>query len=580
MRKYSLLLQLTMILSLNWFSSGETSPVIVAKVNQDAITLEELEARLKQTTGQSGASQEPELLKSQALSSLIVDKLVAQKAAAMDLKSDTTFQRLKQDHMLNYVFLQMYRKYVSSLITLTPEEIEKYYYENKETTYKTPEQVKVSHILLELEENPEIKDPDKRSKEAIQAVLKKAEEIKRRAKTEDFALLAKIFSRDYSTVPRGGNLGYQKRGQLLPQFDSAAFAAQPGDVIGPYQSQHGFHIIKVFDKVAEGYKTFDEKLQKEIEKKLRGEREMKRNQVFLDSLASLASYDFNDQILTPPETTKVEDTIWCLVVNKTDTVRAKDAREELYNYTLYNRTGQLTLEQKKDFFRTKSIWTQLKILQQVAKTLGYFDSPETHQEEKRFTLEQADSTIRAQAVPDYNPSPEEIQDYFESHPELYTMEFPLHVYHIIFDDSSTAIAVRDSILAGADFVEMARKHYPGETEFQEVAYDLGYISNYEMTEGFHEEANQLQVGEVSQPFKTFLGYHLIKLIDRKKDKTLQEVTPPITGILKEEYKKKSEAEWEANLKKGAKIRIYQEALDKVDLSKLGSDTTSPEPGIQ
>ena len=183
----------------------------------------------------------------------------------------------------------------------------------------------------------------------------------------------------------------------------------------------------------------------------------------------------------------------------------------------------------------------------------------------------AEKKIRQEAVPPYNPSPEEIQQFFDSHPEQFKVEFPLHVYHIIFDDSLTAAMVRDSILRGADFVEMAKKHYPGQTEIKEVAYDLGYISKYEMPEGFYEAADQLEIGQVSPPFQTFLGYHLIKLLDRKKDQTLQEVSPQIIKTLKEEQQKKSAAEWEANLKKRAKIKIFQKNLDKIDLTQLNSE---------
>ena len=103
--------------------------------------------------------------------------------------------------------------------------------------------------------------------------------------------------------------------------------------------------------------------------------------------------------------------------------------------------------------------------------------------------------------------------------------------HIIFADSATALAVRDSILAGADFKDMALRYYPGEPEIREVAYDLGYISDEELGKRFYDYANSLQDGEVSLPFKTEWGYHLIKLVNRREDKKLSQVKPGIRKAL-------------------------------------------------
>src|SRR5574341_979811 len=515
-------------------------PDLAAQVNKDKITVQELEAKLN---GQTQAA-DPKLAISQTLNTLIIDKLVAQKAAKFDFSQDTLFLRDKDDHLNKFVLGRMYEKHVAGLIYVTPEEAEKHYNENKETAYKIPEQVKVSHVLIEPEEDTAIHNPDQRRKAAEREALKKAKLIKRRAAKEDFETLARTFSKDVQTAMRGGDMGYKKRGGLLPEIDSAIFIAKPGNILGPFKSQYGYHVIKVFEHVQEGYHLWSDSLRQKIISQLKAERITQRNQAFLDSLRSQMNYDFNDRVLSLPETTKVDDSVWCVVIDKTDTLRAREIWNELLNFSLYSKTGQMSLDNKKSFLQKKSIWVQLKILQVVARKLGYYDTPEVKQEMKKFVQERAEKKIRQGVNPPYNPSPEEIQHYFDSHPDQFKVEFPLHVYHIIFDDSLTAASVRDSILQGADFVEMAKRHYPGQEEIKEVAYDLGYISKYEMPEGFYEAADKLEIGAVSPPFKTFLGYHLIKLLDRKKDQTLQEVSPQIIKTLKEEEQKKSEAAWE------------------------------------
>jgi len=543
-------------------------PQIAAIVNRDTITIQDLEKELK---GQSGSlSSDRQMVLSQTLNSLIVDKLVVARAASLDLSKDPAFLREKQDTLNQFVFGQMYQKYVASLVNVAPEDAEKYYYDNKEMVYKIPEQVRVSHILIEPEEDKTISDPQRRKQEADRVALPKAKEVKKRAQKEDFAALAQKFSKDYTTSMRGGDMGYQKRGDLLPEIEKAAFAAKPGDILGPFKSEYGYHVIKVGDRIKEGYRELDDKLKQEIENKLRTEKTTQRNRAFLDSLRNEMSYDFNDELLALPETTKVQNSTWCVVVNKSDTLRAGEIWEEILNYSLYTKSGRMSLGDKKDFLKNKALGVQLLVLELLARQLGYYDAPETKQMLRKFVQQRGEKIIRQQAVPQYNPSPEEIRQYFDSHPDQFKAEYPLHVYHIIFDDSLTASAVRDSILQGADFVEMAKKYYPGQGDVKDVAYDLGYLARHEMPEGFYEAADQLEIGGVSPPVKTFLGYHLIKLIDRKKDQTLQEVTPQITKVLKEEHQKKAEAEWEANLKKGAKIKIFQKNLDKIDLTRLNS----------
>ncbi|HJZ71351.1 MAG TPA: peptidyl-prolyl cis-trans isomerase [Vicinamibacterales bacterium] len=110
-------------------------------------------------------------------------------------------------------------------------------YKNNEEQYSTPEQVRASHILLKTEGKDDA------------AVKAKAEDLLKQARAgADFAELAKKNSEDEASAKNGGDLDYFGKGRMVPEFDAAVFAMQPGQISDLVKTQYGYHIIKLIDK--------------------------------------------------------------------------------------------------------------------------------------------------------------------------------------------------------------------------------------------------------------------------------------------------------------------------------------------
>lgn len=135
-----------------------------------------------------------------------------------------------------------YSKYIQSAmdaVEVTDAEVEDFY--NKNIANYTKDEVRASHILISTRNgNQPLPDAEKEEK------LKLAQSILERVKAgEDFAELAKQYSEDPGSAANGGDLGYFGRGQMVPEFEEAAFALGIGEISNVIETDYGYHIIKV-----------------------------------------------------------------------------------------------------------------------------------------------------------------------------------------------------------------------------------------------------------------------------------------------------------------------------------------------
>jgi peptidyl-prolyl cis-trans isomerase D len=121
---------------------------------------------------------------------------------------------------------------------VTPDEVNAQY-ASAAKTYTQEEQRQAAHILIAVK--PDASDADKAAAKA------RAEQIAAEAKANPtkFGDLAKRHSQDPGSAAQGGDLGSNPRGTMVQAFDDAVFAMKPGEIVGPVQSEFGWHVIRL-----------------------------------------------------------------------------------------------------------------------------------------------------------------------------------------------------------------------------------------------------------------------------------------------------------------------------------------------
>ena len=176
------------------------------------------------------------------------------------------YQRSTQKMQLDYVLLK--KDDFKNRVKPTTEDIESWFDDHKDS-YTVREKRNAQYLLvpysqfipqIEVTEDDILREwnsvPHEETVDAAHILLmvndpsddaevkQRAEEVLKLAKSgEDFAELAKKYSEDYGSAEQGGYLGPFTRGQMVPEFENAAFALNPGEMSELVRSQYGYHII-------------------------------------------------------------------------------------------------------------------------------------------------------------------------------------------------------------------------------------------------------------------------------------------------------------------------------------------------
>jgi len=158
----------------------------------------------------------------------------------------------------DFLTLEFLKQEVAGKIQTTEEDLQQYYRGHRDE-FKTPESVRVRHILIRADRSAS-EDDRRKAKEKIEGILKRI------LGGEDFAQLASEYSDDSGSKTKGGDLGFITKGKTVPAFEKVAFSLDSGAISDVFETPYGFHIVKVEEKRESVVEPFEQVRDKVKEK--------------------------------------------------------------------------------------------------------------------------------------------------------------------------------------------------------------------------------------------------------------------------------------------------------------------------
>lgn len=482
-----------------------------------------------------GGTLEPQQVKA-FLDSVLCDTLASLKANELPLEQYFDYYRIYKERYKEYLVNRYLNELVYSKISVDSQEVVDFYY-SRPDLFSVPEQVYVSHILISslgLKNGPDSLYFRSLTQEELEKeTARYAYQVRRLLDfVEPFSKVALKYSHDKEQAAAGGDIGWTPRGYYIHPFDSVAFSMKPGEISEPFKDQTGWHIIYIEDYQPEGIPPLDEEQYQVAKLSLEREKGNKLGLPILDSLFRQIRLVYNEELLDT-NVYLVKRSTWAAIVNNQDTINFHEMSSLEETYRNRFDVPNTTVAMKKEMLRQLA---KKYAVVQAARDLGLDTLPDVVAQREKFRRKYAKLVVLLDSRdPDWYPSDSLIKKYYNEHIEEFFVKKPLKVQHIVCEDSMFAELLRDQVLAGVDFIELAKQYYPGEPSIRADLANLGEISPEDVPSEFYQRALLTPVGAVSHPVKTQYGYHIIKVLSRTDSVGINQVKHKIIPILREQH---------------------------------------------
>lgn len=382
-----------------------------------------------------------------------------------------------------------------------------------------------------------------------------------------FEEMALKYSDDPGSKEKGGDLGYFERRMMVKEFDEVAFQMEVGQISDLVQTNFGYHIIKLTDKMdTQPYEAEYENL-KGIFNKQRYAHEL---EVLVESLKQ--KYNFSID----------EDNLLTFVVNS-DSLRfgmVHPKYDELADDVLFSYAGKnVTIG---NFLEAASQNSKIsaKPMDDAAEVTNAINilAENLLLEEEAMNLDKEDSQF-AQLMNDYRDGififkiqedevwnkvkidSADVHNYWSTNKEKYSWPERISFTEIYSTQDSTIQKYYSMLKDGASFDTLAALYTERGTKKKDKGqYDLQAVDYTDV----YKEANKIaNAGDYSQPTAFSGGFVMFKLNDRQpaRIKTFEEAKAEVSGEYQEMISKKLENDYLVNLEKRYEPKLYYDKLE-------------------
>ncbi len=490
---------------------------------------------------------------------MLLDTLVSLAADTFQLQQDAAGWgdlSLVSDASLGRVFLE---EIIYAQTEVDSLEADSFYFARPDIfTYFA--QVNLGHIILSKAGYRTGSDPDEylaMSDKDLDSLIHHRLNVLKKAITDSasFEEFADKYSQDRRTGAQGGRMGWVERYNLHPEVEDVLYdeSTPLHEVIGPVDSRDGVHLFYIYDRHFKGVPPMNAARYKQAYNYVLGSHARVVYARVRDSLRAAHPSTFNDSALAlKPNRTHWETPVaWA---DGIDTVRFEtyDRARSMVRSKIPVSTV-LSVEVLRSIAQ-EAIDARLTLL--MARDHGLDDNVAYQEEVERERQNFSRAAIhRKSRDPNYRPTDREVEQYFKEHNSEYRIEKPVRIQQIVFVDSVEAEFVRALAESGEDFLGLAEKYYPGDTAIRRDVADLGYIGPLDFDKKIFSTAIQGNAGDITAPIKTQYGYHVVKILDVKREVSLDEARGPIILELTRIHNEEVNREWYQKLISGHRVTI-------------------------
>lgn len=182
------------------------------------------------------------------------------------------------------ILSEMMADKITENMVVTPQDVKTFYNGlPKDSIPYINSKISVAQIVI----YPEVTEADKLKAKTQLEIYR--EQITNGSKR--FQTIASLYSKDPGSRLKGGDLGWQRRGTMVPEFEAALFALQTNEISPVFETQYGYHIIQMIERKGDNYHVRHILLSPESDSKAFDNAAIKLEQIYKDILANKISFE-------------------------------------------------------------------------------------------------------------------------------------------------------------------------------------------------------------------------------------------------------------------------------------------------